>query len=40
MRLPGFIRRKITRKYETAKIVLLTLLAGLLLFVSAGLRAR
>ena len=40
MRLPRFVRQKITRKYETVKIVLGVLLAGLLLFVSAGLRAR
>lgn len=40
LRLPRFVKQKITRKYETVKIVLTVLFAGLLLFVSAGLRAR
>lgn len=39
MRLPRFVRQKIARKYQTAKIVLGILLGGLLLFLSAGLRA-
>lgn len=40
MRLPGFIRRKITRKFELVKITFLILLAGLGLFLTAAANAR
>ena len=34
MRIPAIIRRKITRRYELAKYTLLTILAGLVFFLS------
>jgi hypothetical protein len=36
MRLSGFVKQKITRKYETVKITFLVILAGLVLFLTAA----